>query len=210
MNLKIIKPIYLSSLLLLAAFPLLPFALRSVIIILVLVLAIIYSLRNKFNRPIKPGLIYALPFLVLIVSLSYSKMPMEGLKDITQLLSFIILPLVFILYPISLKDTKWLYRAFYISLFLLVLYQAINLGLNADTVYAEPSTHELKYNGISNILKADPSEIEAIKTRRFRTFIKSISNTHPTYQSIWIVFAIALCLFTWHRSMKILKKSFVS
>lgn len=207
MNLRIIKPVYLSLLSLLAAFPLLPFALRSVIIILVLVLAIIYSVSESFNRPIKLGLIYALPFLVLLFSLSYSKMPLEGLKDIIQLLSFIILPLIFILYPVSIKSTKWLYKVFYSSVFFLVLYQATNLVVNIDTVHAEPSAQELKYNGITNILNADPNEIEAIKVRRFRTFVKSISNTHPTYQSIWIVFAVALCLFTWHCSMKKIEKT---
>ena len=42
----------------------------------------------------------------------------------------------------------------------------------------------------SSLNEISNEKLEQIKLRRFRNFIKKISNTHSTYQGLWVSFSI--------------------
>lgn len=194
MKFKQLYFIYIALLAISASFPLLPYGLRSVVTIASPVMALI--LAGKYAKAIKrPWLTFFyfnLPILILLISLVYSNQVEEGLKDLTQMLSLLAFPLTFVLYSITKKEVTFLKVIFILSLLILILYQALKIGLNYDMMFAQPTTLELKINGIKSISDVDINEIQSIKTRRIREFLQMLTNTHPTYQSIWSVFAIGL------------------
>lgn len=199
---KVLNHINLGLIMIIASFPILSFGLRSISSILLLVFSLFFYLktRKRFDRPWKVMLVYSLPLLMLAFSLSYSEQIRNGVKDLIQLLSFIVFPLAIILNPIPKKQVDKIKVVFVVSVLVLVIYQIVMVGLNFETVFSEPSKYELKINGIFDGINAKASEIQEIKTRRFRSFSKSITNSDPTYQSIWLVFSIILTILNWKKN----------
>lgn len=199
MSCKIFNHINFALLVIVASFPILSFGLRSISTILLLALSIFFYFKSReyFNRPWKILLVYSLPMLILAFSLIYTEQLGEGAKDLIQLLSFLVFPLAFVLNPIHQNQVNKLKFVFIASILVLVFYQMIVIGLNFETVFSEPSNYELKINGISEEANATADEIQKIKTRRFRNYILEITNTHPTYQAIWIIFAVGLGFSLW-------------
>lgn len=194
MNIRNLHFIYVFLLGISASFPLLPYGLRSVSTILSLSVAIILAIKHikVSNKSWLAFFYFNIPILILSISLFYSGQVDEGIKDLTQMLSLVAFPLAFVLHSISKKEVRFLKLIFIFSVLILILYQAAKIGLNYDILFAPPSTDELKMNGITSISEASFNEIQSIKTRRVRNFLHLITNTHPTYQAIWSIFAIAL------------------
>lgn len=194
-NLKVLKNIYLTLLAIIAAFPILAFELRSIITILILLVAVIHIILSPQKISWKILGVFALPFICLGLSLIYTKDLSAGVKDLTQLLSFIVFPLAFFLFPISSKNKRFLSYVFIGSVLILILYQGIKIGVNHEELFAEPTAKELKDNTIESYADASANELQTIKTRRLRSFCNDTTNSHPTYQAIWTVFAMALLYF---------------
>src|SRR5690606_6930308 len=53
---------------------------------------------------------------------------------------------------------------------------------------------ELKVNGLLDKITLTNSEINKIKIRRFRKFISTLIDTHPTYQAMWKGFSLYLLI----------------
>lgn len=193
--LKVLKNIYLGLLVLIAAFPILPFAIRSIVTILILLVAISNASYSPEKKPWKILVLFALPIICLGLSLLYTNDFSAGMRDLTQLLSFIAIPLAFFLYPVSSQNKRLLSFVFIGSVLVLIAYQSIKIGYNHEELFAKPTAYELKINGFKNYTEASASELQAIKTRRLRSFCNDITQSHPTYQAIWTVFAIALLVF---------------
>lgn len=212
MSYKVLNHINFALLVIVASFPILSFELRSISTTLLLVLSIFFYFKSReyYIRPWKILLLYSLPMLVLAFSLIYSEQIGEGAKDLIQLLSFLVFPLAFVLNPITQNKVIKLKIVFIASILILILYQIIMIGVNFETIFGEPSSYELKINGISEEANATAKEIQKIKTRRFRNYILEITNTHPTYQSIWIIFAVGLSFSLWKKiKLQWLKTVFV-
>ena len=108
------------------------------------------------------------------------------------MLSFIIFPLIFYLNRdfFSKKHVYQILDFFLISVLILVFYQIIIIFFNFDFVTSTLSLSEIKANGFNSLNEISNEKLEQIKLRRFRNFIKKISNTHSTYQGLWVGFSI--------------------
>ena len=62
--------------------------------------------------------------------------------------------------------------------------------LNFDFVSSAITLQEIKSNGYLSLNEISEDKIDQIKLRRFRNFIIKISNTHTTYQGLWISLSI--------------------
>ncbi|WP_299713019.1 O-antigen ligase [uncultured Tenacibaculum sp.] len=108
------------------------------------------------------------------------------------MLSFVIFPIVFYLNRdfISEKQVKRISYLFSISVVILILFQLFQLAINYDFIASKLSPEEIKLNGYESITEMKEETIQKIKLRRFRNFIIKVSNTHTTYQGLWISFSI--------------------
>lgn len=198
---NIIQRVFLILTVLLAAFPILPFGVRSLIIITWAILGVYNSIlsrgetqKTKWKRLM--FFIAAIPFLTLCVSLLYTEHTRQGLDKILQTSGMLVFPLVLYLSDSSniFLAKKYFKKAFIYSTLTLVCYLSIKSILNYDYLLSGLFREEIISNGLSN-LKEIPSDLsQRIIARRFRNFIQDISGTQATYLASWIVFAAFLIL----------------
>ena len=177
----------------LAAFPILTFGIRSVISALWFILGIILYFGCPKTKPDlnKDIWFFLVPFITLIISLFYSNNLSFGVDILIKMLSFILFPLVFYLNIDKFKSNdklKILY-IFSFSVFILILYQMIKILFNLEFILQDLSLDEIKINGFGSINEVSNDVISRIKLRRFRNYSIGISNTHTTYQGLWICFS---------------------
>ena len=183
----------------LAAFPVLSFGTRSVVIIIWVLFGLICSNVNRAevrksidSRSIQNLVIFLLPFLVLVFSLSYSEDLEQGLKKITQMLSLAIFPLVFFFNRnvFSKQINQNVVLVFCTSVVIFVFYEYILVGLNFEELFANLSEREIKRNNLHHLSVISDDQINQVKLRRLRSFIQQKVDTHPTYQGLWISFTL--------------------
>lgn len=206
----------------LAAFPILTYGIRTIFTVLWFILALVcyfYSrngfhmdLDTRFNRNIGLHLLFSiLPFLILVASLIYTNNIHEGVKNLIQMLTLLVLPLGFFLVSISgnfdWSNIKVVQIVFVTSVIILVAFQVIHVLFNLNYLLGDLTVIELKANGLINSETLSNQAVNTIKLRRFRKFVSGIVDTHPTYQSLWIVFSVFILvkrLLSIHRLKKIL------
>ena len=108
------------------------------------------------------------------------------------MLSFLIFPIIFYLNRgfFSKKKIYKILDFFSFSVLILVIFQIIQVLLNFDFFSSGITLQEIKSNGYHSLNEISEDKIDQIKLRRFRNFIIKISNTHPTYQGLWISLSI--------------------
>lgn len=176
-----------------ASFPILTFGMRSMVIFLWTVSGLLlFTKRVKRNILGKDIYLFVIPFLLLILSLFYSKNIDDGISLIIKMISFVIFPLIFYLNK-NLFDKKSINKillVFAFSTCFIVFYQIICVLLDYNFITQEITIEEIKSNGYERIEDISQLKIDEIKVRRFRNFIIKISNTHTTYQGLWIAFSL--------------------
>lgn len=184
------------------SFPILPYAIRSILTILLLFVAIVYHIVNDNKEKIvlknrKRCLLLISPFLVLLLSLIYSNDFLGGVNDIVKMLSMLVFPIIWILGAkdfINSKIINYITHVFFGSVLVLVLFQLYKCILNYNTLIAPLTSEEIKYNGLSDFSFISEEITRTIKVRRFRKFSSMIIDSHPTYQGLWGVFSIYLMI----------------
>lgn len=192
-----LNPVFFILTYLIAGFPILPYAIRSIVTILILVFTVLsyfYDSQSKKTSNIKILIITISPFVFLAISVLYSTNLEVALDDLTQMVSFLVFPIVFFNNSWRIKDKhiKIIQIIFCASITALVIYQAVNSLINLDFLLMEPTRVELKSNGLLNAHSVSVDELKTIKIRRFRKFNSEAVDTHPTYQALWIVFSLFL------------------
>ncbi|WP_165731738.1 O-antigen ligase [Polaribacter sp. 20A6] len=210
MKISILHKFFLGFTFLLATFPLLPFVLRSVVTIIWCLLGILFYFKeNKIHVKLNKEIwVFLIPYLILILSLIYSKNTNVGVNLLTKMLSFVIIPIPFYLNR-NIFNTKNLYRiiaVFSITVVLFVLYQLSVVFFNKDFLLEGLSATEIKINGYTSIRQISEEAVSRIKLRRFRGFITTISNTHTTYQGLWISFTIFMFCVAIYKRKKWVEK----
>ncbi|WP_298766835.1 O-antigen ligase family protein [uncultured Polaribacter sp.] len=90
----------------------------------------------------------------------------------------------------SKKLISYVIYTFLLSVLFLIFYQAISVFINFDTLFQNITPSEIKSNGFKSIEEISKTKLDQIKLRRFRNFIIQKSNTHTTYQGLWISFSL--------------------
>ena len=190
---KNLKTTFLILTYLLGCFPILTFGMRSVITIAWSVLGVFLFLKKQGGHKLQKDIwTFVLPFLIMLLSLSYSSNIDYGLATLVKMITLIIFPIILYLNRdfFSKKQISKLFYFFSFSLLILVIYQALLVLLNSNFIYGNITIQEIKSNGFKNLSEISLDKINQIKIRRFRNFIIKISNTHTTYQGLWICFGI--------------------
>ena len=166
---------------------------RSVITIVWSVLGIymFFSQKNKLEHRLD-FLIFILPYLFISLSLLYSTNIEYGLSMLTKMLSLIICPLVFYLNRGFFKKehVHKIFDFFSIAVLILILFQIGKVIHNYDYISSGLTLQEIKSNGFASITEITTDKVQQIKLRRFRNYITEISDTHPTYQGLWMCLTI--------------------
>jgi hypothetical protein len=196
--------------LLLSAFPILPYVFRSILIISLVALTIIHVFKTSDTATYfsKTLLISIIPFLLLTLSLFYSEDLDKGVQRLVQMMAFFVLPIVFYFNRqfVTKKVIDWSLNIFAISVIALVLFQFFYCLYFNEFIFSEPTQLELKNLNLLNSNNLNEDAINQIKLRRFRKFITDITDTHTTYQGIWVIFSMAvLCKNFLTRKSVILK-----
>jgi O-antigen ligase len=198
MNRPLLKKVFLSLTFLLAAFPILPYGVRSVSIITWFLLGVLSYIVSKCsnntegtNNKLKL-LLLILPYLFLIISTLYSTNLTLALNELIKMSLLLVFPITLYISPYKLtkKEIKTIEFIFCLSVFVFILYQIIYSLINLDYLLGNPTKDELKYNGLLNHYAISKDIIQTIKLRRFRNFTDNLVDTHPTYQVMWILFAL--------------------
>ena len=188
-----IDKIFLFFSILLGCFPILTFRMRSVLTIIWGVFGVyIFFKQNKKLKYNTEFSIFVIPYLLILLSLFYSTNIEYGLGMLTKMLSFVIFPLVFYLNRdfFLKKHIYKIFDFFSISVLILVLFQIGKVFYNYDFISSSLTLQEIKSNGFISITEIAIEKVEQIKLRRFRNYIIEISNTHSTYQGLWICLTI--------------------
>ncbi len=191
--------LFIYSTFLLAVFPLLTYPVRTVTVIIWVFFGLIsvYQTRKNLNYKQNYGRLNLLiasviPYLLLCISLLYTENLEDGYNRLRQLLPIIIFPCIFFLNQTKISKTmiKNLCWVFSLSVLIFVVYLIIKSITSLDFLLADLSYEELKSNNLHKTHNLDQNIINKLKTRRFRNFILDQSNSHFTYQGIWIIFAL--------------------
>ena len=194
---KKLNSLFIQLTFILACFPILSFKIRSLVTILWSLIGIILFFNNKTKKKLKIDIwSFLLPFLFLCFSLIYSKNLQYGFALLLKMLSLIIFPFIFYLHRNLFigKTIKRILYLFVFSVLFLVIFQMIQVFIDFEYLNQNITLNEIKINGFNSMSEISQSKLEQIRIRRFRNFIIEKSNTHPTYQAMWIVFALYVLL----------------
>lgn len=179
---------------LLISFPVLTFELRSLVTMLWAITGVSHFIaKEKVKWKFKKSILwFSLPFLFLIISLSYTSNVREGFSEIEKMLSFFVIPLIFYLNQNFFNDKRIekLVLVFVLAVLVFFVYQSSQVLINIDFLMGDLSPQEIKSNGFKSIEDIGHNIKNRIKLRRFRNFLIDISNSHTTYQGLWIVFCV--------------------
>ena len=198
LNKAILPQLFICLTFVLAAFPILTFGLRSVFTILWAIIGILCVVlragkNHLFSKKCFLFLVISiLPFLWLCVSMIYTNNYNVGVKRIIQMLPLLIFPIIFYLNrgDFNKKEINKIGWIFSISVIILVFYQIVYSLFKLDFLLGNLTDKEIVSNLVSEENLTNLDIISNIKTRRFRTFILEITDTHFTYQGLWIVFSV--------------------
>lgn len=188
-----LNKIFLFFSVLIGCFPILTFWMRSIITVVWSILGLILFFREKREYVFKKDIwLFIIPFLLLIFSLTYSSNLNKGVSSLIKMLSFLIFPFIFYLNR-DFFNTKQISKIIYFfstSVCCLVVFQIIQVLLNYSFITSSVTLPEIISNGFKLLSEINEEKISQIKLRRFRSFIIAVSNTHATYQGLWISFAV--------------------
>ncbi len=187
---------FTASTVLMFCFPVLPFAIRSIITGIWLVSCIIYSVQHKgeikfSKKNIRQLSIILLPFLLVVLSLLYTENIKKGGDLAVRILPLILCPVFFFLCrnQLNQKLLQICKLVFVLGTFLIVAYSFLNSYHNRAFLDRPLEKIELDYNGVTkeNITKEKESEI---KYRRFKRHVEEVSGTHSTYLGLFIILSV--------------------
>ncbi|TXE13002.1 hypothetical protein FUA26_04190 [Seonamhaeicola algicola] len=189
----------------LSAFPILTFGLRSIVIVLWAVIGVLSINFERKKKYVSYLIISILPFIYLSFTLLYSQNSTAGIKRLIQMLPFLIFPLVFYLNKDKfnkeqINKTLW---CFSISVILLVFYQIVCSLFRLDYLLADLTNEEIVRNRLSNQDLLNQDVISSMKTKRFRNYLIELTDTHFTYQGMWVIFSV---FFLFKEGIRFLKK----
>ncbi|WP_053970752.1 O-antigen ligase [Mangrovimonas sp. ST2L15] len=195
---NIIFSFYVIITYLIGLFPILTFGMRSILTISWVFFGLLnIDFKKKYENNLnKKYLLYLLfsilPFVCLCLTLLYSENLEVGVRRLTQILPFVIFPIIFYLNKerIEKRMINRILWGFSISVLILVFYQIICVLFNLDILLADLTKEEIISNRLGDKLIIDQNTVSVIKTRRFRSFLLRLVDTHPTYQGLWGVFSI--------------------
>tara|TARA_R110001583_G_C5669759_1_gene410624 strand:+ start:11123 stop:12463 length:1341 start_codon:yes stop_codon:yes gene_type:complete len=192
-----LNQIFIGLTFILALFPILTFGLRSIITIVWVLCGILNTFRlNTKTKKKKRDLIFLivsiLPFIYLCITLFYSENFNLGQRRIVQMLPFFLFPIIFYLNKdqFRAKQLQNICWFFSVSVIILVLYQILYSLFRLDFLMAELSNEEIVRNLLSEKKLLNEDVVSEVKIRRFRSFLLDITDTHFTYQGLWIIFSI--------------------
>ncbi|MDO6759754.1 O-antigen ligase family protein [Tamlana sp. 2_MG-2023] len=202
MNKQTLLLAFLWATLVIAAFPILTFGLRSIATILWAVLGIVnYCVTPKLSikkdsKKFLHFIIAMLPFLCLVVSLLYTQNIDYGLKRLTKMLPLLIFPIIFYLNRdvITKAFRDNILWCFSISVMILVFYQMGYTVYHLDYFLADLTETEIVRNRLSNQDVLNQDVVSGIKTRRYRSALLDLTDTHFTYQGLWIIFTVFILI----------------
>ncbi|WP_304405235.1 O-antigen ligase family protein [Algibacter lectus] len=182
-------------------FPLLTFGLRSVLLMLWVVLGLVCFIKKRqisisINKKHLCFLfISILPFIYLTATLIYTDNYEMGTKRLIQMMPLFVFPIIFYLNSetFNKKKIKNILYFFSVSVVLLILYQLTYTLLHLDYFLADLTKEEIVRNNLIDYKQIPENTINIIKVRRFRNLMVDLTDTHPTYQGLWI--ALALFVF---------------
>lgn len=181
----------------LALFPILTFGLRSVALAIWSLLGLLnFIINNTAKSQAKKNLRYLVigiaPFVFLVFSLFYSDNYDWGVRRLIQMLPLLIFPIIFYLnrdvIDKAFKD-KILW-CFSISVMILVFYQMGYTVYNLDFFLGDLTETEIIRNRLSSQDVLNQDVVSGIKTRRYRSALLDITDTHFTYQGLWVIFCV--------------------
>ena len=200
-----LNKIFLFFSVLIGCFPILTFWMRSIITVVWCILGLILFFREKREYVFKKDIwLFIIPFLLLIFSLTYSSNLNKGVSSLIKMLSFLIFPFIFYLHR-DFFNTNQISKIIYFfstSVCCLVIFQIIQVLLNYSFITSSVTLLEIKSNGFKVLNEINEEKISQIKLRRFRSFIIAVSNTHTTYQGLWISFAVFFLGFQFKKTKK--------
>jgi O-antigen ligase len=195
--------IYLTFIL--SCFPILSFGTRSVLTIFWSILGVyVFFLQKKKLNLSLDVLIFILPYVLISFSILYSTNKEYGIGELLKMLSFFIFPIIFYLNR-SFFSKKQVYKMLYFfsfSILILIFFQVIHVLINFDFISSALTPLEIKSNGYFSINEITEDKIDQIKLRRFRNFIIAITNSHTTYQGLWISFSVFFLGFQFKKTKK--------
>lgn len=182
---------------LLAFFPIMSFALRSIILIFWICLGLFCSYKRGFKVISTKNdklimLFLTVSFFSLVLSLFYSDNQSAGIKRLIQMLSFFVIPLIFYFNKsiFSMKRIYWIIKIFCFSVIIIIFYQLLMVVFNLEALTDNLSNIEIKRNNLHHLKTISSEQIYQVKIRRFRSFIIELVDSHPTYQGLWVSFTV--------------------
>lgn len=188
-----LKNVFITFTFLIATFPLLPYAIRSILIASWATLGLMLFFKTKSTFRIDINLIlFILPFIVLSLTMMYSKNINYATKTLVKMLPLLIFPIIFSLNSnlFNQKKIKKIVSVFVYAVIILILYQLFQVALNYEFITNDITLREVLNNGYKSVNEISQDKKDVIKLRRFRHFIIDKSRAHPTYQGLWISFSI--------------------
>src|SRR5690606_11486367 len=193
----LLNQIFIGLTFILALFPILTFGLRSIITIVWVLCGILNTFwLNTKTKKKKKDLIFLivsiLPFIYLCITLFYSENINLGQRRIIQMLPFFLFPVIFYLNKeqFRAKQLQNICWFFSVSVIILFLYQILYSLFRLDFLVAELSKEEIVRNLLTDKKMLNEDVVAEVKIRRFRSFLLDITDTHFTYQGLWIIFSI--------------------
>lgn len=201
---KYLQTLLFSLLCVLFTFPILPNAIQSITIVLIIVSAILLNGKDLKSNIKKIGydpIIYLCLWIVLIIfSVSYTDNPDKGLKLILRLINFIIFPLliIYILPRIPKKQQTTLFSFFILSNFFIVIFLYVQLVKGIDALgYIDESGKRIRGLLDLNILEQF-KVVSKLPLHVSRYYINenNISGVfiHKAYLSMGFVWSIILII----------------
>lgn len=203
---QLIKEINKYSIYLLFLFPILPFAVRSIILGIFGVSSLFFYVQNKPIIDLRKLVYFILPFVFIFISILYSDNQKSGLKMLEIMSANMIIPISFSLCSsqINNKLIENVKNIFLFSVFTFFIYILFKCGTNLNELTVDLSKEELRDYGLS-LKTLTAEQINNVKTNRFRGFVISIFKTHTTYAGTYAIIAIYLLIEKLNKS-NLLKK----
>lgn len=189
------------TILLMAAFPILPYALRSVSIGLFLLAGLSqFKLRTiPYREWLRFFGAFTLGYFALTLSLGITSDMDSGFNELGQLAALVLIPLGFLLLKDKLtSDLIRLFKMiFVVSCFLLISYQVVQIIWHWETVFGAITEAEVIAFNLDLLVSVPDFLVDRVLGHRLREFTIAVTDTHPTYQALWLVISVLFIMKSW-------------
>lgn len=175
---------------LLAFFPIMPYAMRSIVTVIWALVGIL--IIKKGCHDIKKYIIYISPFVVISASISYSNNIYYGFEEIIRMASIPVIGAIFFLNKqhLNQRQIKVICTAFLISTSLLMIMTFTSIISQHAELFSSATELELKNLGIGPSDQISAEKQVQIKTRRLRNYIQNYTGSSTTYIALFVVCSI--------------------